>query len=449
MRIDELKGKRVAILGAGREGQAAHAWLRARIPGLDLTILAEAPAGVTFAQGLRTDDTLIIEPFTAARLLSFDVVVRSPGISPYREELKRAAALGVRCTTPSSLWFAAHPNARTICVTGTKGKSTTSALLAHQLKSNGHKVVLAGNIGLPLLACADEGVDWWIIELSSYQIADLEASPTFAVILNLSPEHLDWHGNEEVYFRDKLRLAQLVAKGRVIANASDPELAARLAGVEGIAWFEIEAGVHLVGKQLFFKDRVLPMSMPGSMPGRHNLLNVAAALTAVIAVGSDVDLAARSVASFISLPHRLQVLGERDGISFVDDSISTTPVATVAAIDALQGRGLILLVGGFERGLDWEPHLAAFRSTIPKAVIGLPANGPRIIETLRQGQLNPAKGLHSAPDLQAAVTLARQIACAGDTVVLSPGAPSFPQFADFRHRGQAFADLCGFSLASE
>ncbi len=450
MQLAELTGKRIAILGAGREGQAAHAWLRARLPEVELTILAEAPAEDAFAHSLQlhdtqTRDSLIIEPFTAARLRAFDVVVRSPGISPYRKELQAALAAGLRSTTPSSLWFATHPNARTICVTGTKGKSTTSALLAHQLQSNGHTVVLAGNIGLPLLACADEGVDWWVIELSSYQIADLEALPTVAVILNLSPEHLDWHGSEEVYFRDKLRLAQLAAKGCVIANAADAELVGRLAEVAGVTWFETEAGVHTVGKQLFFRDQALPVSMPKSMPGRHNLLNVAAALTAVQAVGSDVRHAALAVSSFISLPHRLQLLGERDGISFVNDSIATTPVATLAALDALQGTRLILLVGGFDRGLDWAPHLAAFRHHLPKAVISLPANGPRITETMKRGKLAPPSGLHDVPDLQAAVALARQIACAGDTVLLSPGAPSFPQFADFRDRGETFARLCGFA----
>jgi UDP-N-acetylmuramoylalanine--D-glutamate ligase len=459
MQLAELAGKRIAILGAGREGQATHAWLRARMPRAELTILAEAPAEAAFVQGLqlhdthsgdthsgdtRSRDTLIIEPFTASRLLAFDVLVRSPGISPYREALQTAFAAGVRCTTPSSLWFAAHPHARTICVTGTKGKSTTSALLAHLLRFNGHTVTLAGNIGLPLMACADQGIDWWVIELSSYQIADLEAAPTLAVILNLSPEHLDWHGSEEAYFRDKLRLARLAAGGCLIANAADAELAARLADAAGITWFETAAGVHTVGKRLFYQGQALPVSMPKGMPGRHNLLNAAAALTAVLAAGSDVHHAALGISSFISLPHRLQLLGERDGIGFVNDSIATTPVAVVAALDALQDQSVILLVGGFDRGLDWAPYLAAFHRTAPKAVISLPENGPRIIETMRRGQLAPASGFHDAPDLKAAIALARQLASSGDTVLLSPGAPSFPQFSDFRDRGQTFARLCGF-----
>jgi UDP-N-acetylmuramoylalanine--D-glutamate ligase len=445
MQLAELAGKRIAILGAGREGQAAHAWLRARMPHAELTILAESPAEIAFTQGLQARDTLLIEPLTASRLCTFEVLVRSPGISPYRGPLQAAFAAGVRCTSPSGLWFATHRDARTICVTGTKGKSTTAALLAHLLRLDGHTVTLAGNIGLPLLACDDQGIDWWVIELSSYQIADLEAAPTIAVILNLSPEHLDWHGSEEVYFRDKLRLATLAEKGTVIVNLADATLAAHFAGGAGVTWFDAATGVNIVGKQLFYRDQALQITMPKSMPGRHNLLNAAAALTAMLATGADVHQVAPGISSFTSLPHRLQVLGDRDGTTFVNDSIATTPVATVAALDALHDHSVILLVGGFDRGLDWAPYLPAFLRTPPKAVISLPTNGPRIIASMQQGGLAPLSGFYDAPDLQAAVALARQLACAGDTVLLSPGAPSFPHFADFRDRGQTFARHCGFA----
>jgi UDP-N-acetylmuramoylalanine--D-glutamate ligase len=156
------------------------------MPHTELTILAESPAEIAFTQGLQACDTLLIEPLTASRLCTFEVLVRSPGISPYRKALQSAFAAGVLCTTPSSLWFAAHRDARTICVTGTKGKSTTAALLAHLLRLDGHTVSLAGNIGLPLLACDDQGIDWWVIELSSYQIADLEAGNDSVILVFLN-----------------------------------------------------------------------------------------------------------------------------------------------------------------------------------------------------------------------------------------------------------------------
>lgn len=445
MSLADLEVARIAILGAGREGQAAYAWLRKRLPHTALTLLVESTADPVFTGSLRPGDRLFHEPLNAARLRSFDLLIRSPGISLYRQPLRAALDAGVRITTASNLWFAAHPSAATICITGTKGKSTTSALVAHLLQSCGCQVRLAGNIGLPLLACDDQSVDWWVIELSSYQIADLEAAPTIAVILNFSPEHLDWHGSESVYRRDKLRLAALAGQGTLIVNGSDVELAGDLAAAANVTWFNTSAGIHVVDQLLFDRNIPLPVSMPPGVPGRHNLLNAAAALTAVGAAGLDVQQAALAVASFHSLPHRLQVLGQRHGVTYINDSIASTPVATVAAMEALRDRPIVLILGGMDRGLDWSRYTAAFAQALPRAVIGLPANGPRIIATLRQAGIAPASGFHEVPDMPTAVALARELAAAGDTVLLSPGAPSFPQFIDFRDRGQAFARLCGFA----
>ena len=449
MRIASLEESRIAILGAGREGQAAYSWLRSRLPGKSLTVIAEAPADPAFLDRIQPGDRLLVEPLSTERLRSFDVLVRSPGISPYREPLRAALAAGVRMTTPSNLWFAAHPDARTICITGTKGKSTTSALMAHLLQSCGHKVKLAGNIGLPLLACDEQDVDWWVVELSSYQIADLEAKPTIAVILNFSPEHLDWHGSEAVYRQDKFRLAALAGRQPLILNASDRELSAHFAAAANVTWFNSSTGVHVVGKSLFEDDTALPVNMPPGLPGLHNLVNAAAALTAARSAGLDLRQAAGAIADFKSLPHRLQVLGQSNAVTFINDSIASTPVATVAALESLGDRPVILIVGGLDRGLDWSRYASAFLDRPPKALIGVPANGPRIMETLRQEGLSPDRGFHEAADLQAAVALAKELAVAGDTVLLSPGAPSFPHFADFRDRGQAFARLCGFEKITE
>jgi UDP-N-acetylmuramoylalanine--D-glutamate ligase len=138
------------------------------------------------------------------------------------------------------------------------------------------------------------------------------------------------------------------------------------------------------------------------------------------------------------------MLGQRRGIDYVNDSIATTPVATVAALEALQDKNIVLIVGGFDRGLDWSRHGADFLTWPPRAVIGLPDNGQRIIDCLRCAGLSPPDGFHLVSDMSSAVAKARELAAAGDTVLLSPGAPSFPQFVDFRDRGRQFAHLCGF-----
>ncbi len=223
------------------------------------------------------------------------------------------------------------------------------------------------------------------------------------------------------------------------------ELAGDLAAAANVTWFNTAAGIHVVDQRLFDRNIPLPVSMPPGLPGRHNLLNAAAALTAVGAAGLDVQQAALAVASFNSLPHRLQVLGQRHGVTYINDSIASTPVATVAALEALQDQSIVLILGGMDRGLDWSRYAAAFAHAPLRVVIGLPASGPSIIATLLQAGVSPARGFHEVPDLPTAVLLARELAAAGDTVLLSPGAPSFPQFIDFRDRGQSFALLCGFA----
>ena len=440
----DLQDLDIAILGVGREGQAAREYLRSLFPGLRLTLIAESAPDRVFAAQLNTLDRLVIGPLADAGLEQFDLLLRSPGISPYRQSLRRAVSAGVLITSPSNLWFAAHPEARTICVTGTKGKSTTSALLAHVLKACGNEVRLAGNIGRPLLACDDENVDWWVIELSSYQLVDLQARPTIAVILNLTAEHLDWHGSEEAYRADKLRLAALAADAPLIANAADAALRDLLAGHPDIHWFNDPAGLHVADSGLWDGNTALDLQMPAGLPGRHSLANVAAALAVLDRIGIEPQKAARELSGFRSLPHRLQLVGQRHGVSYVNDSISSTPVATVAALEAFAGRPLILLLGGLDRGLDWTPYSKAIAQWLPDAVIAIPDNGPLILETLRGAGIEPPKGLHLSGDLRQAVALAGKLAGNQGVVLLSPGAPSFPQFEDYRDRGRQFARLCGF-----
>jgi len=444
--LTEFAGRRVGILGTGREGRAAWRYLRALHPDLPLTLIDEQPPDTAFAGTLAQTDRILAGPLSEARLDNFDILVRSPGISPYRDSLKQAVAAGVTVTTPSNLWFEAHRGERTICITGTKGKSTTSALLAHVLASCGHRVRLAGNIGKPLLDCDDQAVDWWVIELSSYQLVDLEAEPTLAVILNLSPEHLDWHGGADAYRRDKLRLAALAGDRPLILNAADGVLRAAFAERDNARWFNGATGFRAAGRRLFDRDRALPVHLPDGLPGSHNLSNVAAVLTVAREIGLAFAPVIESLASFRPLPHRLQLLGERAGLRFVNDSISSTPVATVAALDSFDGAALTLIVGGLDRGLDWAPYMHAFTARCLRAVIGVPDNGPRIVETLRSAGISPPGGLHLAPDLAAAVALAREISSPGAVVLLSPGAPSFPRFRDYRDRGRQFAGWCGFDF---
>lgn len=446
MLLSELASRDIAILGAGREGLAAWRWLRRHFPDKGITIYDEGPGNRMQDESFAgSRNRLVRGPFMVETLARHDLLIRSPGISPYRSELTALRKAGTRFTSASNLWFAQHPDEKTICITGTKGKSTTAALTAHLLSAAGCRVQFAGNIGQPLLDCTDIGIDWWVIELSSYQLVDLQARPTVAAILNLTDEHLDWHGGTVAYQHDKLRLASLCGGAPLIVNHADELLARRLRGQPNLVWFGHEEGYFVRENQLWHGKARIENLPRTSLRGPHNLANLAAALTIVEQTGENSKKLLAALDSFAALPHRLQSLGCRDGVEYVNDSLSTTPVATLAALEALQGSRIILLAGGMDRGVDWRPSVPKMKETVPYAVICMPDSGPDIAAVLRESGLDAAGGIDCADDLAQAVQMAARLARPGDTVLLSPGAPSFPRFADYADRGRRFAKLAGFS----
>ena len=197
MRISELEGQRVAIWGYGREGRSVLAALRWRLPSQPVTVFCSVDEAASLEQ-LQDPALTIATQVDAAALSAFDVVVKSPGISPYTSPAADAALNGVRVIGATTLWMAEPKTGARLCVTGTKGKSTTTALIAHLLRAGGVRTALAGNIGLPLLELLDVQPPpaVWAIELSSYQAGEAR-DVDVAVVLNLFPEHLDWHGTEQ------------------------------------------------------------------------------------------------------------------------------------------------------------------------------------------------------------------------------------------------------------
>ena len=418
MRFNELKNSRVAILGVGREGLAVWRQVRRRYPGKPLSLFSESPVNEDVRQQFSPAiDELHTGPLDVSLLGEFDVLVRSAGISVYRDELVQLRSRGVRFTTASNLWFAENPTAKTICISGSLGKSTTAKLTAHLLSHAGVSVCLAGNIGRPMLDCENETVQWWVIELSSYQISDLEAKPDVAVLLNFSEEHLDWHRGIENYKADKLRLADLVSDGSLIANYSDEALRSSLKNHPGITWFN-RAGHWIAGKNSVSNQsdkNGLPVTRqrrvcaPASLPGEHNMKNLAAALTIVDALGLDLPRLDEAVSSFSSLPHRLKHIGEKAGVCYIDDSISTTPVSVAAALQTIGYQDVILLLGGMDRGLDWSGFANSLADRTPHTIITLPDSGPRIADCMKAAGVKPQGGLHAVTGLREAVLLAEEL----------------------------------------
>jgi UDP-N-acetylmuramoylalanine--D-glutamate ligase len=435
MRIADLADCRVAIWGFGREGRAALAALQSRLPDAKFRVFCSDAE----ANDIRS--VAITTPPDAAALSAFDFVIKSPGISAYRPEIIEAQHNGTLFTSGTALWFAEHPEAHVIAVTGTKGKSTVTALIAHFLRALGRRTALAGNIGLPLLELLNPPVrpDWWVVELSSFQTR-AAMRVEIGVVNNLYEEHLDWHGTRERYAADKLALAD--AARTLVVNALQPELATRTAAHPHRVAFGDERGWHLSEGAIFRGSQRVVEIAELPLPGGHNALNVCAALTAIEVAGEDAQVALGSVGTFRALAHRLQTLGERDGITWIDDSIATTPQATLEALTSLQGRAVTVLVGGHERGLDWRLFADAVQSDPPHAIVTMGANGARIAGALREASGDYR--LQSAKTLADAVASAREITPRGGVILLSPGAPSFDQFRDYAERGRAFADLGGF-----
>ena len=453
--IASLDGGKVALWGWGREGRAAYHAIRARLPSLALTLFCSA-AEAAEAAALGDANLVAITDVSAERLSAFDVVVKSPGISPYKPEAVVAAENGTRFIGGTALWFAEHADAdgvaaNTICVTGTKGKSTTTALLAHLLRAGGHVTALAGNIGLPLLEALEPDIapEFWAIELSSYQTGDVAQSgvrPQVAIALNVFPEHLDWHGSHERYVEDKLKLITQARPCIAVLNANDPRLAqlgATLAHSE-VRWFGHREGWHLREDDLYRGDAFVMDTRALPLPGRHNRGNLCAVLTAIEALGLDATPLAPHAATFRPLPNRLQTIGLRDGITYVNDSISTTPHASLAALDCFASRRVAILVGGHDRGLPWEEFAEAMRERAPMAIVTMGQNGPRINALLEPVAAQGTFALSAANDLADAMAQARAALGGEGVVLLSPGAPSFGAYRDYVARGRHFAELAGF-----
>jgi UDP-N-acetylmuramoylalanine--D-glutamate ligase len=444
VRFSELDGASVGVWGAGREIASFADQLARRLPSARIVVAAfDEPPAADVGDALRAPHARVVTGAErVAQLAACDVVVRSPGVSVYRPELRAVREAGVPVVTATALWLGEHGSEGVIGVTGTKGKSTTAALVCHLARASGATAQLAGNVGIPALDLLDgQGAEVTVLELSSYHIADLETGPQVALVTNLFREHTDWHGSELAYRADKLRLLGLPGVRAAVLNGRDGALAAAVpadADVETVVygtpdgWDADADGVRLRGALLATRAQ-LPL------PGEHNALNLCGALSAVEALGLAPPRLPSSLRDFQPLEHRLETVVEHDGLLWVNDSISTTPESTLAALASFPGREIVLIGGGQDRGQDY--------STLGRAVaergvtlIGVPSTGKRLLAAARDGG-TPASRAIEAAGLGEAVALARELGRPGGVILLSPAAPSFDNYRDFEERGERFRAL--------
>jgi len=451
VRFSELEGRRIGVWGAGREivslgRQVSRRLAAARIVVAVFDTLPQRDLG----ELAMPDARAVLAAEAVAALGDCEVLVRSPGVSLYRPELQALREAGLPVTTATALWLAECGGEGVIGVSGTKGKSTTAALTAQLAQAAGHAVNLAGNIGVPALDLLDApAAAVTVLELSSYQIADLARGPEVALFTNLFREHTDWHGSEQRYRADKLRLLSLPGVRAGVLNGRDQGLAAirgeeqgptlTLYGVPG-GWDLQDGWLTLRGERSCRMDE-LPL------PGEHNALNLCGALSALEALAIAPPPLPRSLAGFRGLSHRLEVVGEHGGVLWVDDSISTTPESTIAALASFPGREIVLIGGGQDRGQDYEA-LARALAAREAGVVGVPSTGARLIAAARAAGVAEGRAIE-AGDIESAVEHARALAGAAGVVLLSPAAPSYDHYRDFEERGERFQALAGWRRPQE
>jgi UDP-N-acetylmuramoylalanine--D-glutamate ligase len=336
------------------------------------------------------------------------------------------------------LWLAEADRDRVLCVTGTKGKSSTTAIAGHLLARWGYRCLVGGNIGRPPWDPDQPdqpdqgGYDYWVIEVSSYQATDLPCSPPVVAVTSLHPDHLDWHRGEEAYYRDKLSACSQPGADLTVANGDSDVLRTR-AGLLGprVEW--VSAGDDPDA------DWMTPLDLLGTHNRRNALIARACLRAMAVPEAADEEAVRKAAASgFTHLASRLQVIGEVGGVTFVDDSLSTNVLPTLAALDSFPGRRVALIAGGHDRGIDYRP-LAAWVAArqAPTLVLTVPDNGPRIRAAIEAEHPALAEVI-SCDDLAAAVTRGYEWARPDGVVLLSPAAPSFGRFRNYQHRAQAF-----------
>ena len=445
MRVADLGSRRVAIWGLGREGRASIGFLRKHHPALPLMLLddraeariPEAYGNVTSAFGTEA---------VADALKEVDVVVKSPGVSLYRDDVQSARSAGVQVTSLLNLWFAERPAISTIAVTGTKGKSTTASLIAHILTRLGRRVALAGNIGVPVTEIGN--ADYAVIEVSSYQAADFDGVCDLAVLTSLYPEHADWHLTVERYVRDKIHL---LSRSRccIVNCAAADAVGSNIPGSPDQNYlFNDESGIHSDDAWIFDGGDRIGIVRNAYLARAHNRSNLCAALA--VAKLRDIDLAAALEAThdFRGLPHRQQELGRNGNVLFVDDSISTIPESTLAALAVYARRDITLIVGGYDRGIDYGKLLEALSTGAAKAVICLGDSGRRIYDQTRVSSTPGGDlpcSMYLAGSMEDALCHATRVTPPGGVVLLSPAAPSYGYYRDYIERGRDFAARAGLS----
>jgi len=377
--------------------------------------------------------------------LDQDLIVPSPGVPADEPHLQAARAKGISIWSEIELAYR-FLRGRLIGITGSNGKTTTTSLVEHILKTAGMQTILAGNIGTPLIGCVDEtkSETCTVVELSSFQLELIDTfRPNVGVFLNLTPDHLDRHHTMQAYGAAKARLFEnQTSEDAAILNADDAATTPYAPSLPRVYWFSrkqrVAQGAYLCGEEIVFRqdgtEELLLKLQDIPLAGAHNVENVLAAAAAARLAGAPAAAIAKGVKTFGGVEHRLEFVAEIAGVRYYNDSKATNVDATLKALDAFPGRILIIL-GGKDKGSDYTVLQKPLRE---KAILALLIGAAA--EKIEK-QISGSVALERAETLERAIETASHAAQRGDVVLLAPACASFDQFQNYEHRGRVFKDL--------
>jgi UDP-N-acetylmuramoylalanine--D-glutamate ligase len=442
----DLQGKRVLVVGLARTGVAVALFSAGY--GAIVTATDEKPESQLAETGVRLRDAgvkLQLGGHNPASFLDQDLIVVSPGVPANIPPLEQARTKGIPVWSEVELAWR-FLRGKLVAITGSNGKTTTTSLVAHILKTAEIPTLVGGNIGVPLLALVERSLDTTVTvaEISSFQLETIEAfRPEIGVLLNLSPDHLDRHATLDEYARAKMRMFEnQLDRDAAVLNADDPEVTRRMPSKPHIYWFSrqkrVAEGAFLRDDQILFRadgaETVLARREDIPLRGEHNVENVLAACASAYLAGATPAAIAAGVISFPGVEHRLEFVAEISGVAFYNDSKATNVDATLKAVESFSGP-LIVILGGKYKGSPYTPLREPLAQRARLAIL-IGAATEKIA-----ADLEGAVVLEQAGTLGRAVEMAIERARPGDTILLAPACASFDQFENFEHRGRIFKEL--------
>ncbi len=438
----ELTGKRVLVVGAGKSGVAAARFLRAKGAVVGLTDIKPAAALPEAAE-------LEVETFFGAypAAAGYNLLVVSPGVSPTVPPVAEAKEQGIEVIGELELAYR-YARAPIVAITGTNGKTTTTALTGEMFQRAGWRTLVAGNIGLPLVEVVEtDGADVIVAEVSSFQLETTRHfRPRVAVILNVTPDHLDRHATLAEYAAAKARIFANQGEGDATVLNGDDRVVAAMRGRSN-ARVLLFSRRHTLDRGSFVQGGRLVMKLNGSLrdvcavgeiaiPGAHNLENALAAAVAAGFLGVPPSIIGKTLRQFKGVSHRLEFVAEVDGVTYVNDSKGTNPDAAIKALEAYD-RPVVLIAGGRNKGNDFGLFAAKIREKA-RALVVL---GESAAEIAGAAERAGVERIFSAMDFEEAVYLAREAARPGDVVLLSPACASWDMFKNYEERGELFKSI--------